>query len=252
MQSALYHGWLSHRRHEPAGHAFRYRMFMVWLDLGELPRVFRGRWLWSVSRPALARLRRADYLAPFDRPLDAAVRDLVLARTGARPAGRVCMLTHLRYFGYCFNPVTFYYCYDTDDRLETVVAEVTNTPWQERFQYVLPVTAAGMDGGRHVWHFAKQFHVSPFLPMEMDYEWQCDAPAEALGVRILNRRHGRQVFEARLALRRRPISGWNLAAALAGFPFLTLLLLIRIHWQALRLWLKRTPFHAHPGRAAGT
>ena len=251
MRSALYHGWVSHRRLEPTAHAFRYRMFMVWLDLAELPEVFRGRWLWSVSRPALARMRREDYLAPHDRPLDAAVRDLVEARTGARPAGAVCMLTHLRYFGYCFNPVTFYYCYDKQERLETVVAEVTNTPWQERFQYVLPVAAAGRNRDRHVWNFAKQFHVSPFLPMEMDYEWQCNEPAKTLDVRIGNRRQGREVFEATLALRRRPLGAASLAAALAAFPFLTALLVAKIHWQALRLWLKSTPVYAHPGKATG-
>ena len=137
------------------------------------------------------------------------------------------------------------------ERLETVVAEVTNTPWRERFQYVLPVAAAGRSGHRHVWNFAKQFHVSPFLPMEMDYEWQCNEPAKTLGVRINNRRHGRDVFEATLALRRRPLNAATLAAALVSFPFLTALLVAKIHWQALRLWLKGTPFHAHPGKAVG-
>ena len=89
MQSALYRGWVSHRRRGPAGHAFRYRTFMVWLDLAELAAAFRGRWFWSASRPALARFRREDYLMPHDRPLDEAVRDLVAARTAKRPAGAV-------------------------------------------------------------------------------------------------------------------------------------------------------------------
>src|SRR5271169_4265932 len=112
MQSALYHGWVSHRRRVPRRHEFRYRIFMLWLDLAELDEVFRGRWLWSASRPALARFRREDYLGPHDRPLDCAVRDLVEARSGHRPRGAVRMLAHLRYFGHCFNPVTLYYCYD--------------------------------------------------------------------------------------------------------------------------------------------
>jgi len=250
MQSALYHGWVSHRRRGPAGHSFRYRTFMVWLDLAELAEAFRGRWLWSTSRPALARFRREDYLGPHDRPLDVAVRDLVAARTGARPAGAVRVLTHLRYFGYCFNPVTFYYCYDTEDRLETVVAEVTNTPWQERFQYVLPIAAARGTGEMLEWRFPKQFHVSPFMPMDMDYEWRCDRPRQSLAVQIRNHRDGQEVFAATLALRRSPLTARTLAAALAGFPFLTALVVARIHWQALRLWLKGNRFHPHPGKPA--
>ena len=194
MHSALYSGWVSHRRVAPARNAFRYRLYMVWLDLAELDRVFGGRWLWSTRRVAPARFRRSDFLAPHDRPLDVAVRDLVAARTGARPAGAVRVLTHLRYFGYCFNPVTFYYCYDTEDRLETVVAEVTNTPWQERFQYVLPIAAAGGTGAMLEWRFQKQFHVSPFMPMDMDYEWRCNSPHDSLAVHIKNHQDGREVF----------------------------------------------------------
>lgn len=250
MHSALYHGWVSHRRREPRPHAFRYRMFMVWLDLAELPVLFKRRWLWSTSRPALARFRRQDYLAPHDRPLDEVVRDLVAARTGRRPTGAVRMLTHLRYFGCCFNPVTLYYCYDSAERLECVVAEVTNTPWRERFQYVLPVAEAGGEPDAYIWQFAKQFHVSPFLPMDMDYRWQCGPPHESLLVRIGNRRQGRDIFDATLALRRRPLTGRNLATALASFPLLTAAIIAMIYWQAVKLWLKGTPFHAHPASTA--
>jgi uncharacterized protein len=246
MQSALYHGWVSHRRVTPTRHAFRYRLYMVWLDLAELEQVFAGRWLWSARRPALARFRREDYLAPHDRPLDVAVRDLVAARTGRRPAGPVRMLAHLRYFGVCFNPVAFYYCYDGDGALEAVVAEVSNTPWQERHAYVLPVATAADDGRTRLWRFGKDFHVSPFMPMDMDYEWRFDTPGERLNVHMLNRRDGRPVFDATLTLARRPIQAATLAAALARFPLITVGVVARIYWQALRLWLKRTPFHAHP------
>ncbi len=237
MQSALYHGWVSHRRRSPARHGFRYRTFMVWLDLAELGEAFRGRWLWSATRPALARFRRSDYLAPHDRPLDVAVRDLVEARTGRRPEGPVRMLCHLRYFGSCFNPLTLYYCYAPDGPLECVLAEVTNTPWLERFQYVLPVAAADGRHGRLHWRTAKGFHVSPFMPMDMDYDWLLNEPGDTLDLRIRNEQRGEPVFEAALDLERRPLTGTNLAAALAGFPLLTATIVAMIHWQALQLWL---------------
>jgi DUF1365 family protein len=248
MQSALYHGWVSHRRPAPA-HAFRHRLFMVWLDLAELPEVFRGRWLWSATRMACARFRREDYLGPHDRPLDVAVRELVAARTGRRPAGAIRMLTNLRYFGHCFNPVTVYYCYDGAGRLDTLVAEVTNTPWRERHQYVLPVAAARREAGGLVWQFGKRFHVSPFLPMDLEYEWRCDEPGQRLGIHMRARRAGEEQFASALTLSRRPLSGRALAAALALFPLLTLRVVVLIHWQALRLWLKRARVHGHPAAA---
>ena len=100
---------------QPTGHEFVYRLFMMYLDLDELDSVFRHRWFWSVKRPALARFRRENHLGDATVPLDTAVRDLVLAETGSRPQGPVRLLTNLSYFGYCFNPVSFYYCFDSAD-----------------------------------------------------------------------------------------------------------------------------------------
>ncbi|MBS0376344.1 MAG: DUF1365 domain-containing protein [Proteobacteria bacterium] len=249
MQSALYLGSVSHRRSGPRAHRFRYRTCLVWLDLAELDAVFAGRWLWSTRRPAPVRFRRRDFLGPHDRPLEAAVRDLVAARTGHRPAGAVFLLAHLSHFGFCFNPVVFYYCHDAAGALEAIVAEITNTPWQERHAYVLPVAAATREAGAHVWRFGKEFHVSPFLPMDLDYEWRFGEPGERLEVLMRNRRQGALVFDASLGLQRRPIGAASLALALARFPLLTAGVVAKIYWQALRLWLKRTPFHPHPERA---
>ena len=251
MQSALYSGRLSHRRRQPVPHAFDYAVCHVWLDLAELDTVFAGRWFWSTRRPALAWLRRADYLGDPAMPLDRAVRDRVEAETNHRPTGPIRLLTHLRSFGHCFNPVSFYYCFDADDRdIEAVVAEITNTPWGERHAYVLPATAAERSGDALRFRFTKCFHVSPYMPMDQDYEWTFTTTGESLGVRMINRRGGERVFDATLALERHAITGWSLAAALGRYPFATLNVVRRIYWQAFRLWLKRIPFHAHPAARA--
>jgi uncharacterized protein len=247
MHSALYTGRLSHARRRPVPHVFDYRVCYAWLDLAELESVFRGRWLWSTRRPTLAWWRRADYLGDPGVPLDVAVRARVEAETGHRPAGPIRMLTQLRTWGHCFNPVTFYYCRDAGDtRTETVVAEITNTPWGERHAYVLRASQAAREGDALRFRFDKVFHVSPFMPMEQDYEWTFTEPAETLGVRMVNRGEGERIFDAALALERREISGSSLAWALARHPFAALNVLRRIHWQAFRLWLKRVPFHSHP------
>ena len=247
MQSALYTGRLSHHRRRPVPHAFDYAVCYAWLDLVELDVVFRGRWLWSTRRPALAWLRRADYLGDPGVPLEDAVRDRVEAETGRRPTGPVRLLTQLRTWGHCFNPVSFYYCFDRDGReIETVVAEITNTPWGERHAYVLPASSGTRDAGGLRFRFGKQFHVSPFMPMDQEYDWTFGEPGTTLGVRMINRRAGERVFDAALALDRREITGPSLAWTLARHPFATVNVLRRIYWQAFRLWLKRIPFHAHP------
>jgi DUF1365 family protein len=258
MKSALYTGWVRHRRLGPARNAFRYPVFMTWLDLAELSSVFAGRWFWSARRPAPVWFRREDYLSDFpasdhparttNLPLDTAVRNHVQSHTGRRPRGPIRLLTHLRFFGYSFNPVSFYYVFDeADTRVETIVAEITNTPWKERHAYVLPVVAAARATSR-AWRFRfdKRFHVSPFMPMDLRYDWCFGVPGEGLHVHMEN--HGEQglLFDATLNLRRREIGSWSLAAALLRFPLSPLRITALIHWQALKLLLKRVPFHVHP------
>jgi len=245
--SALYFGRVRHRRHAPTEHSFVYPLFFVYLDLSELETVFSRRWLWSSERRNLAWFDRRDHLGDPAVDLDTAVRDLVEHETGRRPRGPIRLLTHLRYFGHCFNPVSFYYCFDDrGETLETLVAEVNNTPWGERHCYVLDETANHGAGAMKAYRAAKQLHVSPFMAMDIDYEWRTTEPGERLVVHIENSRDGSKLFDATMTLDRRPADGPNLAWALARFPFMTLRVVLWIHWEAFKLWLKKTPFHPHP------
>jgi uncharacterized protein len=251
MHSALYIGQLRHRRMTPRPHAFSHAVCMMWLDLSELDSVFRGRWFWSTRRRALAWFRRADYLGDPAVSLDEAVRGRVQQSLGSLPAGPIRMLGQLRNYGHCFNPVVFYYCYDAaDTRIETIVAEITNTPWRERHSYVLPVAAGGEPD--QVLHFDldKGFHVSPFMPPDLHYRWRFSIPGERLAVHMENHRDDRKVFDATLSLTRRPVDGRSLALVLLAFPASTLRVLGAIYWQALRLWLKRVPVYSHPDSPA--
>jgi uncharacterized protein len=250
MQSCIYQGWVRHRRFTPARHEFRYRLFMMYLDLDELPTLFERFWCWSASRAALARFERSDYHGESATPLDRAIRETVRRETGRAPEGPIRLLTHLRYFGYSFNPVSFYYCFDEEDtRVETVVAEITNTPWKQRHAYVLP--AKEQESGRAMhFEFAKSFHVSPFMPMEMRYDWRLSSPSDALVVHMQNRRDGKRAFDATLTLKREEITHASMAKALLQFPAMTAQVTSAIYWQALRLWLKRTPLFTHPEKQA--
>jgi len=234
---------------KPVVHEFEYRMFMMYLDLAELPDVFRGRWLWSARRPALARFRREDHLGDPAVSLDRAVRDLVFEETGTRPAGPVRLLTQLSYFGYVFNPVSFYYCFSIDDtKLETIVAEVNNTPWGERHCYVLPQGMNRGSAGHHRYFPAKEMHVSPFMQMDVDYDWRFKPPSEALTVHMETARRGEKIFDATMALERKELNPGSLARVLTAFPFMTLKIILAIHWQALKLWLKGATVYDHPGK----
>ena len=230
MHSCLYEGHVLHHRRAPKRHAFRIGMYMSYLDLDELDGVFDGSWLWSADRPAPSWFRRGDYLDPDTPSLDTAVRDRVEALGGRRPNGPIRLLTQLRTWGYCFNPVSFYYLFDdAGERAERVLAEITNTPWKERHAYLVPVGEEA--------RFGKRFHVSPFMPMQQQYRWRLDEPGEELRVHMENHRDGERVFEDpeyRRLVRLKQTLG----------------VIARIHLQALQLWRKRVPFYPHPSKVS--
>jgi DUF1365 family protein len=245
--SCIYEGTIRHRRFEPR-RVFRHRLALAYLDLEELPGLLDGRL--AARRPGPVRFRRWDYLGDPAVPLDRAVRDLVADQTGVRPTGPVRLLTQLRSFGHCFNPVSFYYCVDPGgERVQALVAEVTNTPWGERHAYVLP--AGPESRGVLAGQFDKALHVSPFMGMDHRYEARASTPAETLSVHIASSRAGATVFDATLALHRRELTRASMAAITARYPLATIRVLALIYAHALGLRLAGVPVHRHPqgGRA---
>ena len=244
--SAVYEGVVTHHRHAPHDHAFTYRIAQLYLDLDEVDEVFEKRWLWSAHGRNVAEFRRSDYLGAPEVPLAESVRRRVEAERGRRPTGPVRMLTHLRYAGLVFNPVTFYYCFEDDgETLDCIVSEITNTPWRERHSYV--VEAQGANEGHVVdATFDKVFHVSPFMPMDRGYRWRFTRPGDTLRVHMDVLRDGTREFDAHLSLKRLPLTGASLARVLWRYPLMTAKVVGAIHFEALRLWLKRNPIHDHP------
>lgn len=248
--SALYFGHVIHRRHQPHAHAFRYPVAQLLLDLDELDTIFAGRWLWSLNRRNLAEFRRSDYFGDPSMPLPEAVRRHVAGVRGHRPAGPIRLLTHLRFGGHVFNPVSFYYCYQPDgSTLDCIVADITNTPWKERHAYVLSVADAANEPGSLRWQFQKRFHVSPFMAMDCTYDWRFSTPGEDLRVHMQVLQEGVRQFDATQHMQRRPLDGRGLAKVLTLYPLMTVQVVAAIHWHALRLWLKRNPVHDHPSLA---
>jgi len=243
--SAIYEGTIRHRRFAVRTHEFRNRVALLYLDLQELDDLLDGRLL--ARGPGLVRFRRADYLGDPRIGLADAVRMHVERRTGSAPGGPIRLLTQLRTFGHCFNPVSFYYCFTPEERLDAVVAEVTSTPWGERHAYVLgrtdeaPVLAAT---------FAKALHVSPFMGMEQRYTIRVSAPGPTLSVHIESRERGRPVFDATLSLRRAPLTRRDLARVTMRYPAATLRVLALIYGHALALKLRGVPVHPRPEEPA--
>jgi DUF1365 family protein len=212
---------------------------MVYLDLAEIDRVAACHPLWSVERTNAVSFLRRDYLGDPSVPLDQAVRDRVAEETGRRPTGPVTLLTHLRTWGWLFNPISVYYCFDdSGEAVEAVVVEVTNTPWHERTTYVVPGC------GTHL--LDKQLHVSPFLPMDLQHRFVIGEPGERLTLAVDDLRHGERIFAAAMSLERRPIDRQALGEVLWRYPLMTARVSWGIYRQALALRRRGVPVQPHP------
>jgi uncharacterized protein len=258
--SAVYEGTIRHRRFEPIEHSFRYPLFLMYLDLDELPGVLDPFPFFSARRRALARFRRQDFMGDPARPLADCARGAVEEATGVRPVGPVRLLAGLRYFGHAFNPVSLYFCFGSDGkRVDAVVADVQNIPWGERHPYVL---ARGERRGTVLADdLEKTFHVSPLMGMDQTYSFRASEPGETIAVHIESRpresvsardmdglrqtRRGK-TFDATLNLRRRELSRRTLTGLLARYPAMSLQVVAKIYAQSLRLKLKGARYHPHP------
>lgn len=248
LASALYVGTVRHRRLAPRAHAFSYPVYQLLLDLDELPRLEAEVGLFRHNARGWSALFDRDYLGPADRPVKEKLRDWLAARGIDLGARRVLLLTHARVLGYAFNPVSYYYVLGQGGRLDLAVAEINNT-FGETYGYVL--SRRGNEEGIATPRFPKVFHISPFLPMRMEYEFRLTVPGAGLAVHVDEFDGGEKVFDATFAARRWPLTTASLARALVSHPLMPGMVIAWIHWQALRLWLKDVPVYTRPEPPAG-
>jgi uncharacterized protein len=237
MESSLYTGAITHRRFIPKSHGFSYPFFMYYLKLDEIEKIPSIGRLFSTTKWAFNRFFRPDYYGDSSQPLHVAIKRRMAEITGEEVKGPVYGLMNMRTLGLYFSPVNFYYGFNEDLNFTHFLAEVSNIPWNERYQY-----AHFVEDGNYTPTEPKQFKVSPFNPVNQQYTWSIQPPGEAIGVELgVNDERG-LVFEASLALKREPLSKKTLQKQLFKKPVMTASIVAGIYWQALRLYLKQIPY----------
>ena len=240
--SALYVGIVTHRRLRPTSHRLRYRVFSLLLDLDELPALARRLRLFSHRRFNLFGFDERDHADGSGKPLRGWVEQH-LAQAGIDlEGGPIRLLAMPRVLGYGFNPLSVYFCHHRDGRLVALLHEVHNT-FGERHTYLIPVEEPA---GSIRQDCAKTFHVSPFMAMDMRYEFRIRAPEETLSIVIRGLDADGPAIIAALAAQRQILTDAALARAFLRTPLLTLKVIGGIHWEALRLWRKGLKFYSKP------
>ena len=251
-KSCIYEGHVEHRRFSPVKHEFTYGALYYLIDLDEVQSIFNIPFIMSYNFPGLLSFWRKDYLGNKNIPLKEAVADFVFNESGKRPEGPIRLLTNISYFGFCFNPASFYYCFAKDGvTLESIVLEVTNTPWNERHQYLMKYEGAG----KKTFKLNKVFHVSPFMPMNIDNTWVFNNPGEKTYILMQNRYTGQSelIFDSTLECKMIPLTRWTMFTSFLKFPLITFKTALAIYWQAVILYfLKKAPFHNHPSQGGKT
>jgi DUF1365 family protein len=247
IEPGVFVGTLRHRRHTPVSHAFTYRLFMVLLDIDRIPDLMRISRVTSYNRLNWAAFDERDHLGDPALPLRARVAADARRAGLELPDGPIFLLTHLRYLGYCFNPVSFFYLFDRAGHLRLVAAEVNNTFGGARTYWLRPESDSRVFRAAA----AKTLEVSPFLPEDLDYRFSLTLPMERHVAHIEAMRLGSNVLDATLSLERRPWTAREIRRCLWGHPAMTAQVMGSIHWQALKLWWRGVPIVPRTQRASG-
>jgi uncharacterized protein len=241
MNSAIYKGKVRHRRFLPRSHFFHYNLFLNWIDLDEVPQIFKySPFIGSGKWPSIIKFNRRKYMGSHKEDLRKVVKDKIETELGFRPEGKVFILTTLQYLGFCFNPVSFYFAYDNDNNLQAMAAEINNTPWNQRHTYCFDLRSKK----NHT--FEKDFHISPFMPMDIEYKWHLGRPGKTLAIHMQNFQKSELLFDVTMKLKRNPYSIWEMLKCSLLYPFLPFKIITGIYYHAFRLWLKKVPFYSHP------
>jgi len=246
LNSRILIGRLMHARMDEKRHAFTYPVHMLWLDLEELPRLSSSiRWFGHNAKRLLS-IHDRDYLTRDHRSIQDKLRDLLRERGVEWPGGRVMLLTCARYFNYVFNPVSFYCVYDPDDRLRCVVAEVNNT-FTEKHLYVLD-DSNRLPDEKGVARFKrdKAFHVSPFMDLGGDYDFQFSFPDNAMDINIDTIKQDQTAFRARLTGELLPFTARHMRRILIRHPLTGFLTMTRILVQAVKLYFRGATVYERP------
>ena len=241
---AVYQGTIAHTRFSSKSHKFSYKTNMLYLDLDELQGAFLGKLFWGYNKPNLASFYRSDFYGDKRKTIKKSIQSLLLNKINLHHKGKVFLLTTIRYFGFAFNPVSFYYCFDESSNIQAIVSHITNTPWNEKHAYVHD--CRNKPSMSKKFEFDKGFHVSPFMPMNINYSWVFSPPKDFLFVSMDSYNKDKLIFNATLKMTKKAWSNFILNKIL----FLSLPMSIKstllIYFNAFILFIKRAKFYPHP------